>query len=115
MVRHSNTMASLLAWVGLLVGAVIWAANTQWSQIAPYLDCQTRYPSAGTVSFLGAAIVSVTSLVSWRMTVQERAPHGDPAETWRLIALVSASSGAIFAFALVMQGLAAMVIEACDR
>ncbi|HAO41763.1 MAG TPA: hypothetical protein DEA80_10280 [Afipia sp.] len=115
MIRLSDTMASFLAWAGLLAGVAVWAANTQWGQIAPYLDCQTRSSWAELASLCGVAIVAAMSFVSWQMSRWQTAPHDDPPKTWRMIALVSAASGVIFAFALAMQGLAALVIDACAR
>jgi hypothetical protein len=112
-----NKLASFLAWIGLLIAPLAWAANTQLGQILPYLDCQHQARFSAMVSFAGAAAASVAGIVSWHSAGQER--RGEPALshnfTLTFAGSVSALSAGIFVFTLSMQGLASLVLNGCER
>jgi len=115
MARHSDFITILLAWLGLIAGAVAWSINTQWGQIAPYADCASRLPTAAVASFAGAGIALFGSISSWRSQSLARYPDDDPATVWHFIGLVSALAALLFAFALAMQGAASLIVNPCDR
>jgi hypothetical protein len=115
MARHSDFIAILLAWLGLIAGAVAWSINTQWGQIAPYADCASRLPTAALISFAGASVALLGSISSWHSQSFVRHPNNEPATVWRFVGLVSALAALIFAFALAMQGAASLIVNPCDR
>ena len=115
MARHSDFITILLAWLGLIVGAVAWSINTQWGQIAPYVDCTGRLPSAALASFASAGVALFGSISSWRSQSFVQYPDNDSATIWRFIGWVSALAALLFAFALAMQGAASLIVSPCDR
>lgn len=110
----SKPFANLAIWAGLWVAPLMWAANMQLGQILPYIDCSGRMHASAIASFLCGAVAALSSVVSWRYA-------GGPnsaSETRNIAvfgALVSALSAALFTFALVMQGIASMVLTGCER
>jgi hypothetical protein len=115
MARHSSFREISLAWLGLVAGTVGWSINTQWGQIAPYVDCTRHLSAAAVTSFGGAAVAALAGVASWRSQNYVHQPNSDPIAPWHFIRLVSALSAPLFAFALTMQGVASLIINACDR
>jgi CDP-diglyceride synthetase len=103
---------------GLVVPPLLWAANTQAAQILPYAECGTIKITAAT-SFLAAALSLVMAYLSW-LTVR-RDPSEGPVEgtlvpaSPSFVGLLSALNGALFAFALLLQGLSSVVLTGCER
>lgn len=110
----SKPLANLAIWAGLWVAPLVWAANMQLGQILPYADCYGRMHASAIASFLCGAVAALSSAVSWRYA---RGPNS-ASETRQIAvfgAFVSALSAALFTFALVMQGIASMVLTGCER
>lgn len=110
----SKPLANLAIWAGLWVAPLMWAANMQLGQILPYADCYGRMHASAIASFLCGAVAALSSVVSWRYL---RDPNS-ASETHSIAvfgARVSALSAALFTFALVMQGIASMVLTGCER
>jgi hypothetical protein len=103
-------------YAGLVAGPVAWALNTQLGQILPYLECDIRLPLLAAISALLAVFSLAAALVSWL-------GNGAPAEqatsyrihTEDFITGLSAFAGAMFAFALVLQGASSLVLSGCQR
>jgi hypothetical protein len=103
---------------GLVVPPLLWAANTQAGQILPYVECGTLKITAAT-SFLAAALSLGVAYLSWA-TVHRPPSEGSlegalsPASSG-FVGLLSGLNGALFAFALLLQGLSSMVLTGCER
>jgi hypothetical protein len=102
-----------LHWTGLLIASALWMINTQLGQILPYLDCQQQARYSATVSFVAAAIAGLAGAISWRST--GRAEMSEPRRTWLFVGSMSVLAALVFAFALLMQGLAGLVLNGCER
>jgi hypothetical protein len=110
--RAPSISAKLMAWAGLVVGGAAWAANTQLGEILPSSDCYGRVRLAAITSFGAAIIVLACSAVSWRL--DSRPSVGDD-RSLPFSAQLSALAGLVFTFALVMQGAASLMVNACER
>jgi hypothetical protein len=102
-----------LHWSGLLVAAALWAVNTQLGQILPYLDCQRQARYSAILSFVGAAIACLSGAISWRSIGHNG--MSQPRRTWIFVGSMSVLAALVFAFALLMQGLAGLVLSGCER
>jgi hypothetical protein len=112
------TRFGLAPSAGLVAPPLLWAANTLAGQILPYVECDAFKITAAT-SFLAASLSLAVAYVSWR-TVQrnpsECSPEGmvSPASL-RFVGLLGVLNGALFAFALVLQGASSLVLTGCER
>jgi hypothetical protein len=103
---------------GLVVPPLLWAANTQAGQILPYAECGSFKITAAT-SFLAAALSLIVAYLSW-LTVSRGPSEGSlevtlfPASS-SFIGLLGSLNGALFAFALLLQGLSSVVLTGCER
>lgn len=111
-VRKIQSALSIL--VGSLVASTVWAINMQLGQILPYADCTRQSHWSAIVSFIGVGAAVLTGAISWRWAEQARinAPLTD---TSRFVAWISALSALLFAFAMLMQGIASLVLSGCER
>ncbi|MBO1075507.1 hypothetical protein [Roseomonas marmotae] len=97
----------LLPWAGFLPGPVAWLVNTQLGQILPYAECGGGFRASILVSFLGAGLSLLGAFLSWR--------GAQPPGASRFVGGVGACFGLVIAFALLLQGAAAMVLSGCER
>ena len=110
----SRHWISLLNWVGLLIGALGWAINTQLGQILPYLDCRHQARYSAIACFIGAAAAFVAGIVSWR-SAGRPGTAAVPVRTSDFAGSLSALAALVFVFALSMQGMASLVLSGCER
>lgn len=111
----SKLFAHLSIWAGLWLAPLVWAANTQLGQILPYADCRSQLHASAITSFIGAALTIASGLASWlspQRVIDETDGHPGNADFG---STVSALSAGLFTFALLMQGVAAMVLTGCER
>jgi hypothetical protein len=101
-----------MAWAGLVIGGIAWAANTQLGEILPTIDCIGRHHVSAIISFAGALVVLVSGAVSWRL--DSRPSIGDD-HSLPFASRLSALSALVFTFALLMQGAASLVLSGCER
>jgi hypothetical protein len=107
-----NSIVRLLC-VSLLVAPVAWAANTQLGLILPYYDCQHQARLSAVVSIVALVAAVLAGAISWQSAARARAVGLFPAPTF--LGWISALSATVFAFALLMQGLASLVLSGCER
>jgi hypothetical protein len=105
------TIRALRAGAGLLVGAGIWAINTQLGEILPYVDCVAPVSWSAIVSFISVAFVLCAAAISWRGA--NDSATADP--TMRFVGSVSGLAALMFSFALAIQGAASLVLSGCER
>ncbi|MGL9622398.1 hypothetical protein QRQ56_30935 [Bradyrhizobium sp. U531] len=110
----SRFVNHLSIWAGLWFAALVWAVNMQLGQILPYADCGSKLPLSAVISFAGAALTSASGLASWWSL---RRVTGEAAEqrNANLGRIVSALSAGLFTLALLMQGVAAVVLSGCEK
>jgi hypothetical protein len=94
---------------GLAVGALVWAANTQFGEMLPYPQCRTPIAWLALSSFVLGLISIGAALLSWRRG----------ALTDRVIDVflsrLGLMAGLSFAFAIALQGAASLVLTGCER
>ncbi len=101
---------------GLVAGPLAWAVNTQLGQMLPYLQCSTRLPLLAGTSWLLALLACAAALLSWFGNTEPlRRPSSGRAHTDEFIKMLSALAGALFAFALALQGASSLVLSGCER
>jgi hypothetical protein len=94
---------------GLLVGPVLWAVNMQASQILPYVDCVASFRSSLALSMVSAMLTLAAGWVSWRGRGAASNSAG------QFVAIVGILAALVFAFALVLQAAAGVVLSGCER
>jgi len=111
----SKLLTHLSIWAGLWFAPLVWAANMQLGQILPYVDCRSQSHASAITSFIGAALTTASALSSWlsprRVIGKTDGNHGNA----DFGSTVSTLSAGLFTFALLMQGLAAMVLTGCEK
>jgi hypothetical protein len=111
----SKLLTNLLTWAGLWFAALVWAVNMQLGQILPYADCRSQLHSSAVVSFVGAALAIVSGLTSWQYPRWSGGEAGVQDSTVHFGSTVSALSATLFTFALLMQGVASLVLSGCEK
>ena len=98
-----------MPWAGLALGTAGFILAHQLGSNATFHDCRVGSPwvvVAGTT--IGLAIIAIGALGSWRVY----ATDGE-AVVRRVIAAVSLMSAALFALAIILPFIAALVIPRC--
>ena len=109
-----KTRVRLAVWAGLLSPALLWALNMQLSQILPHIDCTKQLRSSALTSVAAAVLALLAGYVSWRSVRPPSTGFGSPS-TLRFAGNLSALSALLFAFALIMQTVASVVLTGCER
>jgi hypothetical protein len=97
-----------MPWAGLALGTTGFFLAHQLGSDATFQDCRVGSPLVvivGTV--VGLAIIAAGALGSWRVFA------GDEAPARRLIAAMSLMATALFALAVILPFIAALVIPRC--
>jgi cytochrome c oxidase subunit III len=111
----SRIVSHLLLWAGLWVAPLVWAANMQLGQILPYADCRSQLHGSALASMIAATIAALSGLASWRSARSASADADVSGETVSFAGTLSSLAALVFTFALVMQGIASMVLTGCER
>ncbi len=114
MISNRNRLA-LEACTGLSVAPAVWIVNTQLGQILPYLDCQHQTAYSAMASFAGAVAACATAVISWRAAQRMSISEPSPRTELSFVGSMSALSALLFAFTLLMQGAASLVLSGCQR
>lgn len=94
-------------WVGLTFGPVLWAVNMQAGQLLPYVDCRSGIRTGLLLSLLAMAVSVAAGWIAW---ASSRATEGGA-----FAARVGAGLSLLFAFALLLQAAAGMLLTGCER
>jgi hypothetical protein len=113
------TGANLAPSLGLIVGPALWAANTQLGQVLPELSCSSGVPFAALASLAAALATASAAYISWcsvgsRMNSGPARVPAYPCSTV-FVGRLGGLNSAIFAFALVLQAMPALVFTGCER
>jgi hypothetical protein len=114
--RRTALHRSLLRYAGLTIGPLVWAINTQLGQILAILECRSKLPLLAGTSIVLAFLSLAAGYLSWRCDPERSgltAP--DEAETLRFVVTLSALTGALFAFPLLLQAVSSVVLTGCER
>ncbi|MBY5359930.1 hypothetical protein HFO97_08105 [Rhizobium leguminosarum] len=84
-----------------------WAVSTEVGQMLPSADCDMGTGWIIFATFLSAALAMAGVLISWRSHVSA------VSRSARFISKVSVLFGITFAFALILQGAAALLLNPC--
>ena len=111
--------ASFLPCVGLAIAPALWAINTQLGLILPYLECRSGVKLDAWTSLPLAFLALTAGFVSlrfagWREGDAAQSGAAYPA-TVSFIGWLGALNGALFAFAMLLQGAASLMISGCQR
>ncbi|HLH48172.1 MAG TPA: hypothetical protein VKV96_02420 [Roseiarcus sp.] len=111
--------ASLAPCAGLAVAPALWALNTQLGEILPYAECRSGAKLDAMASLPAFLLALAAGFVSWRFAgwrenEASKAGAAYPA-TVSFIGQLGALAAALFAFALLLQSFAALVISGCAR
>ena len=109
--------SNLLPSAGLVVPPAVWAVNTEAGLILPYADCGSfRYTAL--FSFAAALLSFAAGWLSWR-TVRRNPSDATlnvtACTSFGFVGLMSGLNGALFTFALVMQGASSLMLTGCER
>ena len=98
-----------MPWAGLALGTVGFFLAQQIGSDATFENCRAGSPALVIVGvILGLGILAIGALVSWPIFRAEQAGR-----TRRVIAAISLMSAALFALAIVLPFVAALVIPRC--
>lgn len=111
MTAHGGMVTRMLPWAGCVLGPGAWLANTQLGQVLPYAECGGDFRASLLFSGLGIGLSVLGAYASWRGS----ALRGAPTRPFAFIGSLGALLGLLFAFALLLQGAAAMVLTGCER
>jgi hypothetical protein len=113
---RTELQETAIRYAGLIFGPVAWALNTQLGQILPYVECGSRLPVLAVISFLLVLLSLAAACLSWfGNTEPVRRPWSNRARTDEFAKTLSALTGALFAFALALQGASSLVLTGCER
>ena len=110
--RSSHLQLNVMRFAGMAAGPLAWACSTQLGQILPYVDCGRRLPVLALSAFSLTAISLVGAYLSWCCRT---VPPSTGAETRLFLQHLSALMGVLFGFALLLQGVATIVLNPCER
>jgi|UPI000519091C hypothetical protein len=92
---------------GLTLSPAAWAVSTQLGQMLPSADCDTGTGWIIFATFLSAALAMAGALISWRSHLSAVSRSAS------FISNVGVLFGAVFAFALILQGAATLLLNPC--
>jgi hypothetical protein len=105
--------------IGLLVGAAAWAISTQLSYSLVSISCDSAVSLTPliaticlTVAIVGGALSLPSSSALEGPTV--KVGGGDPRPR-RFFAVISALAALIFSLAILLQGVASLIVSGCQR
>jgi hypothetical protein len=106
-----STKPALLACSGLVIAPLLWALNTQLGEVLPYADCAQGVQFSVIASVPCILVACVSGWVSWH--APSRQSIGE--STLRFVAKLSGPLAGVFAFALLLQAIAGVVLTGCER
>jgi hypothetical protein len=109
--RHSVLRGAQVC-AGLVAAPLAWTVCMQLSQILPYVDCASRGHSTAITAACAVAVALVAAWLSWRGSGRTSPEDGQPV---RWVASVAGLSALVIGFALALQLLASLMLNACER
>lgn len=108
MSRLKLALESLRPWAGLVVGLLAFAFVHQFGSDGTFNDCRAvgGLPSLA-ISLLGLIVCVLAGIASWS------ALGGHEENARRVVAIISAGSAALFAFAILLAIIAGIILPPC--
>lgn len=106
----TNWRDTALISFGLGGPPLLWAATLQFGQVLPYFDCTRGAHNLAMVTFAALASTILAGIIVWRMARHEHSRH-----EISFLAVLSALSSGVFAFALTLQAIATLVLSGCEK
>jgi hypothetical protein len=106
-----SVKAGATVCAGLVLAPAVWALNMQLGQVLPYAECGAGWRLSASISALCIVVACLSGWISWHAA--SRQPIEDAA--LRFMARLSGSLACIFAFALLLQAIAGLVLTGCER
>ncbi|MBY3179521.1 hypothetical protein HFO55_32790 [Rhizobium leguminosarum] len=94
---------------GLTLSPAAWAISSQLGQMLPYADCDMGTGWTTFATFLASALAVAGALISLQSHVSTASRSA------RFISKVGVLFGSSFAFALLLQGAATLLLNPCAR
>lgn len=94
-------------FAGLFFAPMAWLINTQLGQILPAADCADRMSVTAVAAFGSAAVAAACAVLS------QRSSGAGVSRLSGFVASVSTLTALIFAFALLLQGAASVLLSPC--
>jgi hypothetical protein len=116
----SRSTSIIDSWpsAGIFLGPAAWVLNTQLSYaIVPWV-CAHGSNIVPAAAIVGALIALAGCFLSWRAwTAQESGPSGerDGGRPHRFVAGMGTLMGVLFAAVILLQGVAGLVFQGCER
>jgi hypothetical protein len=111
----SARLVDLRACAGLVGAPLAWAANMQWGQVAPYLDCRSGLHANVAASLAAAAIALACAALSWRAPARTGPKGPTYPASYRFVSQLAALAGLLFAYALLLQAASGLWLSGCER
>jgi hypothetical protein len=104
--------------IGLIVGASAWAISTQLGYSFVSRNCDM---AAGVVPLIAATclvmaiIGGALSMPAWPANERQTVQGGGGARPRRFFAVISVLAALVFALAILLQGVASLIVSGCQR
>jgi hypothetical protein len=89
-----------------------WSIAVQLGQILPHLDCAKRSHSTAIAAIAATAVALVAAVLSWRRGGAALPSDDRPR---RFVGSTAGLTALVLAYALSLQTLASLMLNACDR
>jgi hypothetical protein len=107
-----STVRGLQVWAGLVAAPLAWSIAVQLGQILPHLDCAKRSHSTAIAAIAATAVALVAAVLSWRRGGAALPSDDRPR---RFVGSTAGLTALVLAYALSLQTLASLMLNACDR
>ena len=106
MSRAKAVLSALRPWAGLVIGLLAFAFVHQFGSAGVFDDCRTNGSGPNwIVAALGIVVCALAGVASWRTA--------GPGEAQRMIAIISASTAALFVFGILLALAASILLPPC--
>ncbi|MBS7700025.1 MULTISPECIES: hypothetical protein [unclassified Chelatococcus] len=105
------------SWGGLLAGPCAWAISTQLNYALVEWQCATRFPVIP-INALGLTLIALAGgALSWRAWRKGGAAFKPERalSTERFVSMIGMLTAVLFAAVILMQGVAALILDECTR
>jgi hypothetical protein len=106
-----------LSGAGFFAGPAAWALHQQIGYMLVPVSCQARTMLVPIVTLLAVVLALAGSYLSWMpwRAAEAGESAADAIRARRFLAILSAWSAALFAFAILLQGAATLILNGCQR
>lgn len=110
----AHAISTARAGAALFTSAAVWAAHQLASYALVSMTCREQLVFIPLLTLLGLAAIAAGAFVSFGARRATQSDAGLP-RAQRFLADVGLLAAAMFAFAIALQGIAAMVLNGCQQ